>query len=374
MSVRGSALKLLLVALAVLSLGVGMSACGSSSSQSTAESTEQSGEAEAESESTEQSGEAEAEAGGELPEYNGPANEFPTAFPEPTKEAGLPFKFGYLQNYEALPALRAVQSGVENEVKRLGGTTIVKDSELNPQKQVQQFEEMLAEGVNAIGVFPNIPKSLTPQLEKAKAAGVPVIATGARPDVSKPLPKGYLSDVEQSFDYEAYLVAKAVAEAKPGATFAVMKIGPPVEAVRYGNERQRYWGEQLGLKFEGYVVAKEDTPSGYSEATATALNKWPDVDALLCYSDQSALTAATGAKAAGRTDLLVTGKVAEKPAVEAVKDGTLLATVSLPWEGFGEQVVKGAYDVLTETKLPETIILKSTLVTKANVEEVEPLG
>jgi ribose transport system substrate-binding protein len=370
MSVRGSALKLLLAALAVLCIGIGMSACGSSSSSTTAEATEQSGE---EAETTEPSGE-EAESGEELVEYSGPASEFPTAFPEPTKKAGQPFKFGYLQNYEALPALRAVQSGVEKEVERLGGSTIVKDSELNPQKQVQQFEEMLAEGVDAIGVFPNIPKSLTPELEKAKAAGVPVIATGARPDVSKPLPTGYLADVEQSFDYESYLEARAVAEAKPGATFAVMKIGPPVEAVRYGNERQRYWGEQLGLKFEGYVVAKEDTPSGYSEATATALNKWPDVDALLCYSDQSALTAATGAKAAGRTDLLVTGKVAEKPALEAVKDGTLLATVSLPFEGIGEQVAKGAYDALTGEKLPETIILKSTLVTKENVDEIEPLG
>jgi ribose transport system substrate-binding protein len=357
-----------------LCLAVGMaalvlSACGSSSDSSSSSSAENSTAAE-----TTTGGE---ETGGTAPSsYEGVDSELPSSFPKPEEKAGTSFKVGFLQIIGAIPVLATEQAGVEKEVANFGGEVIVKDAELDLQKQAAGFEQLLSQGVDAIVVYPVVPKTLLPQLEKAKAAGIPVISTDARPDPTKPLPKGYVADVEQSLDYEAYELTKALSEKEPGASFAIMGLAAPVEALQYLAARQQYWGEQFGLKYEGLVDAKQDQPAAYAAAATAILGKYPDVQAIMTYNDLAALSTYTAARTAGK-ELLITGaQGGDEAAVEAIAAGTLFATYSPPWEETGAEMVRGAYSEVTEQNLPlpETVTLKGTLVTQENADEFEPIS
>src|SRR6185295_13676648 len=65
-------------------------------------------------------------------------------------------------------------------------TLIINEAECNPEKQVQQVENFISRGVDAIIVNPCEVEASSPAIDKAKAAGIPVInvnsETRAEPD------------------------------------------------------------------------------------------------------------------------------------------------------------------------------------------------
>jgi ABC-type sugar transport system substrate-binding protein len=308
--------------------------------------------------------------------YTGRDSKLPGAFPAPVVKTGTSFKVGYLQIYSAVNVLRSEQQGAEAAVKALGGQIIVKDAELNLQKQSAQFDELIAQKVDAIVVYPVVPQTLAPSLAKAKAAGIPVISTNARPDVSQPLLKGYLSDVEQAIDFEAWSLARQMAKAKPGGTFAVIGLAVPVQALKFLSTRQEAYAKQFGMKFAGRIDVKEDTPAGYGAAFTTLMAKYPDIDTVFTYSDILALAGAPVVRSSGRTDMLIAGAAGGTRAMhEAIRAGKLYMTYQIPWKETGAQMVRGAYLAVTKQHLPlpETITLRGQIVTKDNVDELQPV-
>jgi ABC-type sugar transport system substrate-binding protein len=319
---------------------------------------------------------APAEAAEPAEEYSGRDADLPNEYPEPEIKEGTTFKVGYLQIYAAVNVLRAEQEGAAAAVKELGGEMIVKDAGLNLQKQVAQFEELLAENVDAIVVYPVVPETLVPSLKKAKAKGIPVISTNARPDVEKPLVPGYTSDVEQAIDFEAWSLAQAMSKSKPGGKFAVIGLAIPVQALRFLSERTQVYAEEAGMEFIGRVDVKEDTPAGYGAAMTALLAKYPDVEAVFTYSDILALAAEPVARSSNKKDILIAGAAGGTRAMhEAIKAGRIHMTYQIPWRETGAQMIRGAYLAVTKQQLPlpETITLKGQIVTKDNVGDLEPV-
>ncbi len=308
-------------------------------------------------------------------EYTGVEKDLPASYPTPEVKPGKSLTFGFLQIYGSLPVLAIEQRGAQEQAQKLGVKLIVKDAQLNPQTQVSQFNQMLAQGVDAIVVYPVVPESLAPSLVKAKAAGIPVIATNARPNVAKPLPKGYTSDVEQMVDFEAYSMAKAMSEAKPGAKFGIVGLGLPVQSLKYLAAQQRYWGEQFGLTFVGQVDAKQDTPAAYAPAVSELLAKAPEIEQIFTYNDAVALTASTVARSSGKPDLqIAAGSGTEKAALEAIKAGRMTMSYQRPWVQTGAQMIIGAYNAATDQHLPlpETVGLRGKVITQENADESQP--
>jgi ribose transport system substrate-binding protein len=306
--------------------------------------------------------------------YDGPAKDLPENFPVPTS-TGEEFTIGYLQIYGALPTLAVQERGAEDRAEELGVELIVKDAELNPQKQVSQFDELLAEGVDAIVVYPVVPESLGPALAEAKAAGIPVIATNARPDVSKPLGEGYDVDLEAPIDREAYAMAEYGAKEQPGGTFGIIGNAAPIAALKYMADREQYWGERFGLDFVGLVDSKEDTAAGYGPAVSELLAKNPDIDQIWVYNDLVALTAATVVKSSGRDDVKIIANSGTGEAVmEAIKAGDIAMSYQVPWAAQGAALVNAAYSSVTDQNLPlpETVSLLGTAITADNVDDATP--
>jgi ribose transport system substrate-binding protein len=355
----------MMLALAVLVL----SACGSSSSSSTSSSAAEDTQSEAETTPTAAAPET---------SYAGPEAKFFEPFPTPKEKAGTAFKVGYLQVYGAIPQLASEESGAAKAAQELGGSLVGVDAELDIQKQAAGFEQLLAQNVDAIVGAPVVAKALAPQLAKAEAAGIPVITTASQPGPDKALAKGIMADVSEGYDLMAYENMKALAAEEPGGRFVTMGLAAPVEALEYYVGRAKYWGEKFGLTYEGEIDTKEDNPEAFATAANAILGKYPEATMIVTYDDLAGLSTSTVAQQAGREVLISGGTGGSAVDIEAVKAGKLFSVYFVPWQGIGEEMVRGAYNAVSGQGLPlaeRTVSPQypdGVLVTAANADEVEP--
>lgn len=363
------------LALIALVAGCGSSSSSSSSTTATESSEESPGAEETENAASEESSEAgEEEGAGELPEYSGPEKGLPAEYSATTKKAAS-CTIGYQNIYSAISSLAAQQEAAEEKASELGCKLVALDDQLNPTTQVNNFNQLLAQKVNAIVVYPIVPSALSPSLKQAEAAGIPVISDTTPPSVEEELPAGYVSRVTQGWDQAAYLRAKHVAEESPGAEFAILGLAAPVTSLEYLAERTKYWAEKFGLKFAGQIDAQEDTPAAASTAMSGIVGKYPDVGAVFAYNDNAAVAAATVAKAS-QSEAEICGGNGQKEAFQAIESGSMSCTVLIEFDTIGQQLVQGAYNSIAEpeTNLPETIIPPVHLVDSETVGELTPIG
>ncbi len=89
--------------------------------------------------------------------------------------------------------MAAEQEAAEEEASNLGCKIVTLDDQLTPTTQVNNFEQLLTQKVSALVVYPIVPSALAPSLGKAESASIPVISDTTPPQVTTPLPKGYVS-------------------------------------------------------------------------------------------------------------------------------------------------------------------------------------
>ena len=166
-----------------------------------------------------------------------------------------------------------------------------------------------------------------------------------------------------------YAPLAELAREHPGATFATMGLSIPVDQLIYMLQRIQYWGEHFGLKFEGKVDTPSDNPLGFGPATTTILGKYPDVDYIVTFNDQSAVAAATTVATSGKHAKIVTPNAAMSITRDAMRAGRLDLVYRVPWTEQGVQSVWAAYDALTKqgVPLPTFITVPGYMVTQHDV-------
>jgi simple sugar transport system substrate-binding protein len=93
------------------------------------------------------------------------------AFAQAKPTMGIVVKIG------GIPWFNAMEMGIKEKGAELGvDATMIGPTSADPSLQVRAIEDLIAKGVNIIGVVPNDEKALEPVLEKARAAGIKVIA------------------------------------------------------------------------------------------------------------------------------------------------------------------------------------------------------
>ena len=102
----------------------------------------------------------------------------------------------------------------------------------------------------------------------------------------------------------------------------------------------------------------------------TLLTKYPKIDAAFFHNDDMALAAYNVMKAKGRTDILIGGVDAMPPAIAAVADGRMFATVRNPSSRIhGGAIIAGVAAVAGEKTgagIPKNIVTDGPVVTKDN--------
>jgi erythritol transport system substrate-binding protein len=99
----------------------------------------------------------------------------------------------------------------------------------------------------------------------------------------------------------------------------------------------------------------------------------PDIKGIICGNDDMALGAIAAVKAAGRSDIVVTGFDGISEAVDAIKKGEMLATAMDQVSVSATMCVDQMHDFITTgtTGKPEKQLVPCLLIDKSNADKVK---
>lgn len=302
--------------------------------------------------------------------YPGFEKGYRQSFPVPRKVRGETFTIG-CQNPVG-PGNETTTTfckGVQAQASALGMRYIGLDDGLSIDKQVSNFNQLLARGADAIALYPLAPNALRASLAKANRQGVAVIGFNVTFTRNAKAP-GYDAQIWEGRDAEAYLSVAEMARIAPRGKVVIVGIGAPVPAIKYLAQRYRFWAKRFGLQ----VIGEQDNPTddipGGRQAMSGLLGKYSEIDGVLAYNDESAVGAYTAARSAGRNDIKIIGINGSSLGISALEAGRVAAIVQVDAVNQGAQAATGAYDILTKQgrRLPKVVVMRPKLLTEENLD------
>jgi ABC-type sugar transport system substrate-binding protein len=304
--------------------------------------------------------------------YDGPEADLPKEYK--VTKPGKPFTIGY-QILNPDPGLSAQANTAKKETEAMGGRFISMQDNANASTQVNNCNTLIAQGVDAIIVYPADAKALQPCFDAAAKQNIQVVAQQTPVKATAaPLPSPLKTDVLQGFDYAAYLRTQAVAVKHPGSTFAYMGLAVPVASLDYAKERMLYWAKRFGLKYVGGVDAQGVAAGDGAEAMSSILGKYPDVGTVFNFSSDPWALAAAKVAAAGNSKVRIVTYNFTGPDRDAVKKGGFFATIAVDVETQGKNLVDAAIGQIQGIELPKFTTIPIHLVTADNAGSIKSFG
>ena len=302
------------------------------------------------------------------------ATEEPTGEPtgqETETPAGASYTIGFTNPLASNDQLKVLQDAIEARAEALGHEVISLDSNLDPNKQVSDIDQLVGQGVDAIIVFPLDPAAIAPPLERAAEAGIKTIGINATledPDAADAAP--FDAAVNQGEEQMATETGEFVIDQLGGQGNVLgIGLGIPVPTIEYQMEVMEQVVTDGGLTWLDRVDNPTDDAAGAQPVVEQALLRFDQVDAIMAYNDPSAIGAVAAVNAAGQEgDILITG--ANGVALEQVEAGEIAATWDLlPWLQ-GICYVNVMEGVLNGDDVPVTTVVPVQMITAENASEV----
>lgn len=271
--------------------------------------------------------------------------------------------------------LTVLGQSMKDEVQKLGGTYVEKDAEGDVNAQVSQFDQLIAQKVNGIAVFALDPKSLAPDVARARKLGIHLVTIDFNfTDTSAAGLQGYESQVWQGRDMGAYLTGQKMYKLLgKGATLGTIDLVVKVPSIVYSIQQDDYWAEKFGLKIAGNASNPTDDIAGGQKAMTSLLGSYPSIKGIMAYNDPSAIGAYSAARSQGITNLALAGENGGSDALGAIKAGRETFTIKLDDPSMGKDFAWGLYDLSEGVKIPTTIKAgPPVLVDKDNVGSQVP--
>lgn len=258
-----------------------------------------------------------------------------------------------------------LNKAMEAKAKELGVTLIVNDAQRSAEKQVQQVENFIARKVDAIVLNPCEVEASSPAVDKARAAGIPIVNVNS----------------ETKSEPDAFVGSRDEESARLAMEHLVKLLGGKGEvAMMHG-----YMGQAAQLKRDAgarEVLAKNpglhllaDKTAEWDRAKAqTLMENWitahgDKLNAVFAQNDEMAMGALLALEQAKKKDkVFVVGVDAIADALQAVKEGRLDATVFQDAAGQGAGAVETALKLIRKQPAEKQVFIPFQLVTKENVD------
>lgn len=288
------------------------------------------------------------------------------AIVEEIDEEELPvYAFGFSCITMENPYFITLEQSLREELEAEGHTLITSDPDLDVDKQIDQIDAMIREGIDAIFLCPVEWNEITPALENLKKAGVKIINID--------------SEVKE-FDYvDAYIgsdnleagriCANDLIEMCPNGGKIVL-----LESTSQNSINERITGFEETLAGKGFeIAARYDTKGELTlarEAMNEILDEHDDIDAVMCGNDQIALGALVSANTHAVSNMIIYG-VDGSPDLkkELKKDNSLIrGTCAQSPINLGKRAAEIAINILQGEDYDEIIYEDVFLITADNVE------
>ena len=260
------------------------------------------------------------------------------------------------------PFFVTLRDGAQAAADAMGTVTlVVVNSQDDPATEASNMEDLIAQGVDAILVNPTDSDAIVPSILAANEAGIPVftIDRGAN-----------------GGEVVSHIASDNVAGGRMAGEFMCNALGGTGKVVELEGIAGTSAARDRGAGFNAYltescpgleVVARQTANFNRAEGLSVfenILQAQPEIDGVFAHNDEMILGAIEAAAAAGREGITFVGFDAVDDAVQAVRDGTLAATIAQQPDLMGALGVQTAAAYLAGADVEASIPVNLALVTK----------
>lgn len=237
------------------------------------------------------------------------------------------------------PFFISLDEGINNLAAEKNAEVKSVDAQNDTAKQSNDIEDLIQQDVDILLINPVDSSAITPAVESANAAGIPVITIDRSSDGGEILTLVASDNVEGG-----EIAANYIKEISGEGTDTVQLEGVPgASAARERGEGFNNVAEE-SLNLIDSQTANFDRAEGLN-VMENILQASPDIQAVFAQNDEMALGAIEAIESAGLSDTIqVVGFDGTEDGIEAVEEGRLSATVAQQPEEMGRLAMQAAFD------------------------------
>ena len=254
---------------------------------------------------------------------------------------------------------------INARIEAEGDRTIFRNPALDEERQREQIEEMLDQGIDLLVVTPVNWESLTPVLSRARNEGVKILVLDTN------IYDDQLADCTITSDnYRAgQIVGEYFLQQNDQARIVVMTH----EATKSGRDRVQGFLDVVEGQ-EGMEIVASIGCEGQLEIAMPrmqeAIEKGLEFDQVFCLNDLASVGVVAALEAEGILDQVGVYGVDGSPDAKAlIKEGMMEATAAQFPSLIGKQAAEAIYDLLNGEEVEENMLVPVELVTRDNVED-----
>lgn len=275
--------------------------------------------------------------------------------------------------------LTVMRNAMTEHGESLEGVDIqVEDATNDVGKQLNQIQNFIAAGVDAIIINPVDTDATAAMSKAATEAGVPLVYLNREPVNVNELPEGQSfvgSNEIESGTLSAFEVCKELrAAGKSNGANVVVMMGDLSNQAAV--QRTKDIKDVVAMDMCNFMSIEEEQSANWSRIESQDLmTNWIsggiEFDAVLANNDEMAIGAIQGMKAAGMdmADVVVGGVDATSDALAAMKAGDLDVTVFQDAAGQGAGAVDTAMKLIAGEEVDSKVYIPFKLVTPANLDQ-----
>jgi len=256
--------------------------------------------------------------------------------------------------------------GAKDEAAKLGVSVTFMNAQEDVQKQAQQINDLIAQGVDAVCLIPMKPDGLVNSVRALNAAKIPVIIVNR--------------EINDGCDYVAYTGTDTYDGGETSAKILMNAIGGKGEIVEFqqvlGTGPQIVRSKALQDVLKEYPdvklvaqISHEGSDSKVVAAMGTLLGKYPNLKGIYVHGDPQAIAAGNACYSAGFTNIAIVGMGGSVQAIEAIKQGKLTGTSYQQPDEEGRSGIRLALKCLKGETLEKRYPISCPPITKDNAEQ-----
>ena len=259
-----------------------------------------------------------------------------------------------------------VSDEMEKKAKELGVELITVDAERSALKQIEQVESFIAQKVDVIVMNPCEVEASSPAVTKALAAKIPIINVNSETTAT---PSAFVG----SDDVESGRIAmKYIAEKLGGKGNVLMMHGYMGQAAQIKREQgaREILKQYPNLKLLAHQTAEWDRAKSMALMENWIQSYGKEINAVFAQNDEMGMGAVKALTDAGLKDKVIVVSIDAIPdALQAVKKGTLNATVFQNAQQQGAKAIETAVKIAKGEAYDKSVLIPFQLVTAENVAQ-----
>lgn len=280
-------------------------------------------------------------------------------------KAAKKYKFGYTCMTMNNPFFQALEKSIRTDVEKNGDTLITTDPAMDVSKQIDQINDMITQGIDAIYLNPVDWEGIRPALVALKAAKIPIINFDTEvKDID------YASSFIGSDNKNAGKVCgDDLVKRYPKGGKIVVLDSPTMNSIN-----DRIAGFKAAIDGKGFTIVAEQDAKGdlqtSMKATEDILQAHSDIVAIMGGNDPTALGALAACKSAKLDKILIYGVDGSPDAKKEISSGSqIVGTGAQSPIQIGVKSVVVAYQVLKGETFAKKVPVETFLINKDNVDK-----